>query len=51
MSVRRLLFPLFVGVPLACGDAGRASSPAEPWRLTWSDEFDGASGSPPDPAK
>lgn len=28
-----------------------ATQPASPWKLVWSDEFDGAAGTPPDPSK
>lgn len=34
-----------------CGVSAQAQSPASGWRLTWSDELNGANGSSPDPAK
>jgi beta-glucanase (GH16 family) len=36
------------GAPIA---PPTVSAPADPMRLVWSDEFDGAAGSPPDPGK
>ena len=31
--------------------APTATSPGSPWKLLWSDEFDGPAGTPPDPSK
>jgi beta-glucanase (GH16 family) len=51
---KRLLIRACSAVFLGCiaaVSAAQSPSPPSPWRLSWSDEFNGPNGSPPDPAK
>jgi beta-glucanase (GH16 family) len=51
---KRLLFRACFAVLLgsiAVVSAAQSPSPTSPWRLSWSDEFNGPNGSPPDPSK